>query len=73
MLEFQAAENGNIEAVTRTPEPSRDSAHSYVSWGEEARTSQMRQALISQARVIVELQREVAKLRLIEDLLESRS
>lgn len=66
MLEFTTSENGNIEAVQRTPEP-------YVNWGEEARTSQMRQALISQARVIVELQREVAKLRLIEDLLESRS
>lgn len=72
MLEFTTSENGSIETVTETPKPTPDNAHSYVSWGEEARTTQLRQALISQAAVIIELRREVAKLRMIEELLESR-
>lgn len=68
-MEFTMSENGSIESVRETPKPETES---YVNWGEEARTTQLRQALISQAAVIIELRREVAKLRMIEELLESR-
>lgn len=61
------SENGSIDSVRESPKP-----ETYVNWGEEARTTQMRQALISQAAVIQELQREVKKLRMIEELLDSR-
>lgn len=61
------SENGSIDSVRESPKP-----ETYVNWGEEARTVQMRRALISQAAVILELQREVRKLRMIEELLESR-
>lgn len=67
-MEFTMSENGSIESVREDPKPDM----SYVNWGEEARTVQMRRALITQAAVIVELKREVAKLRLIEELLDSR-
>lgn len=65
MLEFTTSENGSIETVKEAPKPD-----SYVNWGEEARTTQMRQAIITQAAVIIELKREVAKRQLIEELLD---
>lgn len=58
MLESETTQNGH-------------SPQQYVNWGEEASTTTLRQALLTQSRLITELQREVVKLRMIKELLDN--
>lgn len=46
--------------------------HTECGGHDEDRTELLRQALITQARVITELQHEVRRLRMVEELLENQ-